>query len=409
MTAVFAVWNNYGFSLASDSNQTSQMHDQNWVDPVEKAFMLENHQIAIAGAGASFHQGVEVNEIFRTWELTLSQEGFGTLEEYLVDFSNWYSEQKFASNGSSIESLRGDLEFWFTDLRGIFLEHGASIATSSLEELFYAKHASVRTYLNLFGNAWETLAKDEESLSDVVSKKYSKIQEIRDRLIVHNPLLKDDLKFDFEQDGLLEDETSDAVTSEFLEVFGRDFDDSSEIDLKILELTFIMIENTTLDEDQIEILMIGYGREDWLPSSFQFNIQPKFFGIPRLFFSNYSNPNFNWYVTIAIDTAVYELTRGISRERRGEIDELVLKYLDESKVEEFTRELNENLDEKFQSTLSKIEHLTIERLEFVSRLFVQIEALKSFLDQPIAGVGGDTKVISMTKNSRRERNFKEFQ
>jgi hypothetical protein len=409
MTAVFAVWNNYGFSLASDSNQTSEMYDQNWVDPVEKAFMLENHQIAIAGAGASFHQGVEVNEIFRTWELTLSEEGFSTLEEYLVDFANWFSEQKFASNGSSIESLRGDLEFWFTDLRDIFLEHGESITTSFLEDIFYAKHASVRTYLNLFGNAWETLAKDDDSSTDIVSKKYLKIQEIRDRLVACNPLLKEDLKFNFEQDGLLEHETSDAVKLEFSEVFGRAFDDSSELDLKILELTINMIENTTLDEDQIEILMIGYGRKDWLPSSFQFNIQPKFFGIPRLFFSNYSNPNYNWYVTIAIDTAVYELTRGISRERRGEVDELVLKYLDESSREQFANELDEKLNEKFQSTLSKIEHLTIERLEFVSRLFVQIEALKSFLDQPIAGVGGDTKVISMTKNSRRERNFKEFQ
>lgn len=409
MTAVFAVWNNYGFSLASDSNQTSQMDNQNWVDPVEKAFMLENHQIAIAGAGAALHQGVEVNEIFRTWELTLSQEGFGTLEEYIVDFANWFSEQKFASNGSSIESLRGDLEYWFTDLRSIFLEHGESITTSFLEEQFYAKNASLRIYLNLFGNAWETLAKYDDSLDDVTSSKYLKIQEIRDRLVAHNQLLNEDLKFDFEQDGLLEHETSDAVTSEFLEVFGRDFDESSEIDLKILELTFIMIENTSLDEDPIEILMIGYGREDWLPSSFQFNIQPKFFGIPRLFFSNYSNPNFNWYVMIAVDTAVYELTRGISRERRADIDELILKYLDESALEDFTRELNEKLIEKFQSTLSKIEHLTIERLEFVSRLFVQIEALKSFLDQPIAGVGGDTKVISMTKNSRRERNFKEFQ
>jgi hypothetical protein len=128
-----------------------------------------------------------------------------------------------------------------------------------------------------------------------------------------------------------------------------------------------------------------------------------------LFFVNYSNPNLNWYLKIAIDTAVYELTRGISRERHGEVSELVMKYLDESSREQFAIELDEKLNEKFQSTLSKIEHLTIDRLEFVSRLFVQIEALKSFLDQPIAGVGGDTKVISMTKNSRRERNFKEFQ
>ena len=131
MTAVFAVWNNYGFSLASDSNQTSQMDNQNWVDPVEKD---------------------------------------------IVDFANWFSEQKFASNGSSIESLRGDLEYWFTDLRSLLVEQGESITTSFLEELFYQRHASWRTSLNLFGNSWEMLVKDEESMDDVVSQKYSKIQ-----------------------------------------------------------------------------------------------------------------------------------------------------------------------------------------------------------------------------------------
>ena len=67
MTAIFAVWNNYGFSLASDSNQTGSKDNQTWVDPVEKIIMLENHQIAIGAAGNSFHSGVEVNEIFRSW------------------------------------------------------------------------------------------------------------------------------------------------------------------------------------------------------------------------------------------------------------------------------------------------------------------------------------------------------
>jgi hypothetical protein len=409
MTAVFAVWNNYGFSLASDSNQTSQMDNQNWVDPVEKALMLENHQIAIAGAGASFHQSVEINEIFRSWEKTLDSEGFGSLEEYFVDFADWFSEQNFASNESSIPSLKGDLQYWFTEVMSIFQEQGDAITPSFLEKHFYAKHQSSRTELNLFGNAWEILAENDDLVANSVAEKYLKLQQIRDLLLVGRPELKEELKFSYKQDGLFAQETSEAVSQEFLEVFKRDFDESSPIDLKILELTFCMIENLCLDEDRVELLMIGYGREDWLASAFQFSIQPKFFGIPRLFFVNYSNPNLNWYLKIAIDTAVYELTRGISRERHGEVSELVMKYLDESSREQFAIELDEKLNEKFQSTLSKIEHLTIDRLEFVSRLFVQIEALKSFLDQPIAGVGGDTKVISMTKNSRRERNFKEFQ
>jgi len=409
MTAIFAVWNNYGFSLASDSNQTSKMNNQNWVDPVEKALMLKNHQIAIAAAGRSFHQGVEVNEIFRTWETTLDSEDFGSLEEYFLDFVDWFLEQDFPANESSIPSLAGDLNFWFTEIKNIILEHDNSISPELLEECLFTKHQSSRTDLNLFGNSWEILADKEETINNVVSMKYSKMQDIRDLLLVDRLHLQGDSKFGLIENETLAEETSNAVESEFLEVFGRNFDQSSELDVKIMVLTFCMIENLCLDESPIDILMIGFGREDWLPSAFQFSIHPKFFGIPRLFISDYSNPNLNWYMKIAIDNAVYELTRGISRERRSEIGALVMKRLDESSADEFASELNIMLDEKFQSTLSKVDHLTIDRLEYVSRLFVQIEALKSFLDQPVAGVGGDTKVISMTKTSRRERFFTEFQ
>lgn len=53
MTAIYAVWNNYGFALASDSNQTATQTDQTWVDPVEKIILLRDHQVAVAAAGWS--------------------------------------------------------------------------------------------------------------------------------------------------------------------------------------------------------------------------------------------------------------------------------------------------------------------------------------------------------------------
>jgi len=93
----------------------------------------------------------------------------------------------------------------------------------------------------------------------------------------------------------------------------------------------------------------------------------------------------------------------------SEITDLASNFIEPSRFEEFTEKISEQSTQKFHKTLSKIDYLTIDRLEFVSRLFVQIEALKSFLDQPVPGVGGDTKVISMTKTTRRQKYFREFE
>jgi hypothetical protein len=75
---------------------------------------------------------------------------------------------------------------------------------------------------------------------------------------------------------------------------------------------------------------------------------------------------------------------------------------------DFAKGLTDIANSKFQNSVKRLDFLTLDRLEFVSRLFVQIEALRSYLDEPVPGVGGDTKVISMTKTTRREKLFREL-
>jgi len=409
VTAIFAVWNNYGFSLASDSNQTAKMNNQNFVDPVEKTLMLDNHQIAIAGAGATFHQGVEVNEIFRTWEASLPKKGFSRLEEYFVDFACWFSKQTFANDESSLSELRNKLQNWFTAIFQVIEDYETEIIPETLEILFFTKYSCSRDSLNIFGGEWDLIADSNEITEGALSVSFRKIEELRQLIVEREPTIVSNEEFVILAHQEFESEIASMIANEFEDIFKRKFDDENQIDMKILEMALCMIENWQMDYQPIEVLMIGYGANDWLPSAFQFSIQSKFFGLPRLYISDTSNPNENWYMKIAVESAVYQLTRGVSRETRDEIIEVVSKYISEEGLGEISSEINEKLSEKFHSTLSKIEYLTIDRLEFVSKLFVQIEALKSFLDQPIAGVGGDTKVISMTKTSRRERYFKEFQ
>ena len=107
-------------------------------------------------------------------------------------------------------------------------------------------------------------------------------------------------------------------------------------------------------------------------------------------------------------SAVSQLTRGHTTEREQEIIEMAEPHLKKDHGAEFAQGLSQIANAKFQNSVKRLDFLTLDRLEFVSRLFVQIEALRSYLDEPVPGVGGDTKVISMTKTTRKERVFKEL-
>jgi hypothetical protein len=176
----------------------------------------------------------------------------------------------------------------------------------------------------------------------------------------------------------------------------------------MISVVLALIENRMEFQSDVKILMVGYGNQDWLPTGISFEINESYCRVPRIKVSDYSNPNFNWYVALAVDSAVWQLTRGHSRLRHQEINEMAKQFLKEEHENDFYAGMREIANKQFRESVRRLDFLTLERLEFVSRLFVQIEALKSYLDEPVQGVGGDTKVISMTKTTRKVRVFKEL-
>jgi len=409
VTAIFAVWNNYGFSLASDSNQTGSKDNQTWVDPVEKIIMLESHQIAIGAAGNSFHSGVEVNEIFRSWEKSLPNEGFGKLDDYFVNFAIWFSRQTFNKKIPDFEGIRTLVKSCFEDISKILSEREENTDLSNLENRIISSYDRDRDALNFLGPDWELYSSISDSHSEIITEAENKTDELRKILISLTPEIQS-FNFIFKNEDELDSEIMDQIYPAFKEVFDKDFDFENDLDLEILNLSVSLIMNLSSPvDDNLEVLMIGFGGEDWLPSGISFKLYSSFFGLQRLRVTDWSSPNMNWFMSIAIDAAIQELTRGISVDRLSEITDLASEFIEPSRFNEFTEKISEQSTEKFHKTLSKIDYLTIDRLEFVSRLFVQIEALKSFLDQPVPGVGGDTKVISMTKTTRRQKYFREFE
>lgn len=415
MTAIFTVWNNYGFALASDSNQTAAQKNQTWIDPVEKIIMLQNHQVALGAAGKSMFNGIEINEIIRSWEKLLPSAGYPMLEDYFVDFACWFALQEFSRSTTSHESYSSFCKSMFEIFRDDYAEELISGDTDEFLEAFFTNENLRRNKLNIFGDGWDDFANPDELNTDVENTNTMKRQLIEDLHIkiargIHELKAYERNKIcqHINQHPQFQTVIFPATLEIFNEVFGRPFEASSENDQLLVTLVFSKLENDLNFDLPIKFLMVGYGNNEWLPSGITFDAIESYYSVPRIRINDYSNPRYNWYLALAVDSAVDQLTRGHSRERAYEVLEMAKPHLKKGHEEQFDTNLQVIANEKFHSSLERLDYLTLERLEFVSRLFVQIEALKSFLDEPVPGVGGDTKVIAMTKSIRREKHFKEL-
>ena len=416
MTAIYTVWNNYGFAFASDSNQTASQKNQTWIDPVEKIIMLKNHQIAVGAAGKSMHAGIEINEIIRSWEKFLPSGGYPMLEDYFVDFVCWFMLQEFTKTDTvSTETFISYCRPTFETFRDEYASEIAAQDASALIDTLFMDFRLNRNKLNIYGEAWEDFADPNELITNADNVNTLKRQLIENAHMkvsqkIHNLRSSSGIKIYLHISEHPDFETSilPKTLEVFGEVFGRKFDVKNEIDQLMVTFLFSRLENDLNFNPPVSFLMVGYGNDDWQPSGISFDIFSSYYNVPRIRVHDYSNPNYNWYVALAVDSAVDQLTRGHSRDRAQEILEMAKPHLKKGHVDQFGADLQEMAHEKFHSSLERLEILTLDRLEFVSRLFVQIEALKSFLDEPVPGVGGDTKVISMTKTTRREKHFNEL-
>jgi len=406
MTAIFAVWNNIGFSLASDSNQSVNQDNQTWIDPVEKIIMLEKHQIAMAVAGASLLEGVEVNEIFRTWEKTLPDDGFETFNDYFVNFTSWYANQDFPNATNSIAKFGQEVEHWLTEI------HKQLAAVSSKLEIpadYFSSHATTsRDSLNFFGDNWDVFADEDEVNNGVLAEEYMSMQNLYEKFSLEYRSADNYINHEITQHPDFESELAPIIVEKFQEIFETPFEEDNETHQNIAAFCMMQIENRFILEGPVKIMLIGYGNDDWLPTGINFELSSNLSGIPRLRILHVSNPNQNWYLSLAAESNVQQLTSGHSYERGREIIDFADSHLKKGHRDTFEVELNRLRNDKFHDSLARIDNLTLPRLEFVSRLFVQIEALKSFLDEPVPGVGGDTQVISMTKTTRKQRRYEEL-
>ena len=406
MTAIYLMWDNNGFALAADSNQTAAANNQTWVDSVEKIISIEGHQIAFGASGNASLEGVEVNEIIRSWARHLPAKHFATFDEYIVNFLQYFASTDLPHAGSYEDSSKSDyFKQELLVLRELLEEFEGDIdqvITKRLDHL-----SSSVYYLNVYGSYWDDLNDIDDHLETVDSRTLSKIrriESIRNRTIENIDLEK----FRMYAHDRFHNRFDALITNNFREVFGREFDVESELDKTLANLSTVNLENKLNFNSPIDFLFTGYGESEWIPSAVKLKIVPSVLGTPRVGIAQIATPITDWYVSLAIDSGVNSLTRGFGGYSRTKLIELARPHLKKNHEAEFDSSLSESGMEQFENAMGKIDSLTLSRLEYVARLFVQIEALQSYLNEPVPGVGGDTRVISMTKNTKSEKLIQEM-
>ena len=416
MTAIYAMWNQGGFSIASDSNatQTDGESKPAWIDPIEKIVALNNHQVAFAGAGSSRIDGVDVNELVREWEKTLTSP-FDHIEDYVINFLRWFYELDHVGiHFGSMTTLKNDFESnlraWKNVLEEAEIDYVnadfASIVEAAIETVSYHGIGE----LNLYGLRFQDFEKqhllpafdsmDSEKFTYDIAMKI--VNQIREKV-------RDSFEVAAKKTQMM-DRMSPFMQEIFFNVFGFEWDPSISWQLAIMEIEYLWLENVFHNQGSIaRCVFIGYGEKDWFPRAIKFSIGDTMHGIKKASLDLVANPDHQWYVNLGINRASSGLINGFSPDFRDEAPELLKEHIKKNHKESVIEAINKFGIDRKESTLEKTNSLNIDRLEYVARLFVEMEALNSYLVENLPGVGGNVQVVTMTKTTRRVLTYPEFQ
>lgn len=398
MTAIFALWNTSGFSLAADSNQRINEPGQIWIDPIQKIFSLPNHQVAFGGAGDSLIDMVDVNVLVSTWSKKL-KEPLPTIEDYAISFLNWFNDQELPDTSAELNldefdsTIRENFEILKTEYPRFMEANAKEIADFLASKMVKQPVAA----LNVYGNRYLDLEINKfEYESDAEILSYESIFRIHKQVSAYRISSESYKNY-----------WANCYTRCFLrasEIFpsivGEEFDSDREWHIGLIDSLIEVHENLFFpDATYARCMLIGYGENDWIPRAVVFRIYDSEWGVRQVAVEQVLDPKFQWYVTIGISSGVGDLARGYSSDFHENLIEVSSESLDESTNSELMSKLYELGTQRIQKSLNRIDSLTVRRLEFVARLFVELEALKSYLNEPLPGVGGDVQYITMTKDS----------
>lgn len=405
MTAIFATWNKWGFSLAADSNLTNQSKGVAWVDPIEKIIRIPNHQVAFAASGAAMLEDVEINELIREWSKSLENQPLSSLREYVENFLIFYSRQHFYRKESLPEWAIEIVSSQLKEIKGMIDEKEFSI--KELESEFLANKSGTFDSFNIYSSFFEKI-----NDFDAAKIEYSDVDDWR---IDQFRRILSAVEERGEQESLLKQEycqyeNLNWFISIFNELFDTQFSLENDLHLKIMELSLVHLESGLwYPGNKVKTLFIGFGQKDWQPQAIEVHLYNFGCGIPSAAIKRISNSNSDWFLSIGIDRGVFGFLRGV-----GEMEQIqnfiksAKPLIKKGKTEDFSSLLTEYGQSLLTAGMEKMDSLTPARLEYIARLFIQIESLHSYLNEPVPRVGGDVTTITMTKTTVRENRTPEL-
>ena len=105
----------------------------------------------------------------------------------------------------------------------------------------------------------------------------------------------------------------------FKEVFDVELDLNVEWQASIFELLIPYLFNFPDAESVANLLFVGYGKEDWIPSAVKVNLRPHTSNSPRATIAKVTSPEFVWYEELAQKEQVDMFLRGIDGEYKNEL------------------------------------------------------------------------------------------
>ena len=394
MTAIYLVWNKEGFAFAGDSNVSIEVDGKTeWLQATEKIFSIPNHQIAVGSAGRGKINGLSIREIFGWWAENLGpKENFNYFGEYVANFVAWFSTQPWQLNysagqlGEGIETNAGWACF---DILEKMVKAGVTWQVAAEQ---WIDEFSRIMKLNAAGPSF----RDTKLITPERLDSGSMSQEITERL----SKAYSERKAGAANLGVLAREN---IKKHISDSFEEDFDSTNEIHRDLLDqIADVYIERFPYVEEYAHTLMVGFGNDDPSPTAYSLRLYDNLSDVPRILIEEVSQPHDIWWWAIGVTASVTRLFRGYSR------DLLEHSSFTATQKDKLESHLDEYSERRIESMRGKVSMLSVERMTYIARMFVELEALESYLQTPLPGVGGDISVVSMTKSRRFEKIFSEF-
>jgi len=384
MTAIFMVWNTTGFALAADDAISVQSPDENgkertlWTDTGEKIFMPENHKIAIATAADMKINNIQISNILAGWNMQLKKE-VSHLNDYVIDFLNYLSKCEFPLNFQYQNDLKIRCELIMNTFSDSYKDNPENIDNKIGELINYWTNIEPK---NVFGPDFQA----EFLADDVENEGY------------------DDLFLDFcinwakgkTADSQNENQievVKELITQTFLATFGTELDAKQKWHKNLQEQLIPYLINYIDSENYAKLLFVGYGIDDWIPHLVKVSIHPSLNGAPRARILQVANPLKIWFSHLAQTDQVDMFLQGYN----NDYHEALLSFVPEESRESALEHLGSLEEKRFSEMRKKVNNLSLAKLEFVARSFVEMESLGSFLVEYLPSVGGNIKVVSMTR------------